>query len=112
MSIKTNYLLVEGSHAGVKAIVRDTNSDIVVPTSMSWILRDSLGSIVGSGTPSALSSETQIIFTPSETIVNSGEVKGNLVRTLDIDSRFTSTVFGANAIRKETFELTLVNNPY
>ena len=114
MSKKTNIKLVEGKTSGVKVIIRDTNSDVVVPTSMDWVLRDSFGSIVSSGYPSILSSETQISFIPDSghLVVNSGEVKTELVRTLDIECRYTSNVFGANTFGKETFELTLVNNPY
>ena len=112
MAIKTTIELIEENTQGVKVTVRDVNSDVVVPTSMDWHLIDSLGSIVGSGSPSALSSETSIVFSASQMIVNSGEVKSSLKRVLNIEARYTSTVFGSNAIKKESFELTMVNNPY
>ncbi len=112
MTISTSIKINEDTSGALKVVVRDTNSDVVVPTSMSWVLRNSLGSIVSSGDPSSLSSETIITFAPSETLVSSGETKSNLVRILDVETRYTSTTFGANAIAKESFKFTLVNNPY
>ena len=112
MSIKTTIRINEGNSAGLKVVIRDTNSDVVVPSSMDWHLRDSIGTVVASGYPSSLSSETVITFTNSQMLVSSGEVKSELKRIIDIEARYTSTVFGANAIDKESFEFTLVNNPY
>ena len=112
MSIKTTIKVNEGSTAGVKVTVYDTNSDVVVPSSMNWIMRDSLNTIVNTGTPSALSSETNIVFSPSDTLISSGEFKTNLERTLEIQARYTSSTLGANAVKRESFSFTLVNNPY
>ena len=98
MSIKTTIRINEGSTAGVKVKLYDANSDVVVPSSMAWWMKDSLGTVVASGAPSALSSETSIVFTNSQTLASSAEFKSELERILEIDGYYISSVFGAGSI--------------
>lgn len=110
--INTSIKLLEGNTQGLKAKLYDVNSNCIVPTSMSWALRNSLNTVIATGSPSALSSETSIVFSHTQMIVSSGETKANIARVVDIEVRYTSSIFGANAVFKDSVKFTLVNNPF
>lgn len=111
MSILLNEEIAEGSTAGFKATIYDTNSDVVIPASLDWSLYDSLGSNVTSDGLSSLSSESLIVLNSSVTLVVSGETRPKLKRVLSIDATYNSSELGNGVRKKESFEFTLVNNP-
>lgn len=111
MTTRVDEKINEGSTVGFNITVYDTNSSVIVPSSMDYTWYDSAGSAISSGTPESVSSESLIVLGSSLTLVQSFETRPEVVRVLKVKTTYNSAELGSNAIRNSAFEFTLVNNP-
>lgn len=111
MTIRLSDNIQEGSTTGFNVTIYDSSSAAIIPNSLDWYLYDSFGDSISSGSPSALSSQSLIVLGSSLTLTVSGETRSNIKRILDIYATYNDSSLGNNAIERETFEFTLVNNP-
>ena len=111
MTTKLNVRINEGETVGFKVTLFDSNSDVIVPSSMDWYLYDASNTGVSSGAVSALSSENLITIGASLTLINTTQYRSEEPRLLYVAAQYTDSVLGT-CKTTDVFQFTLVNNPY